>query len=273
MPASTPLLRSSDRLGAVAAVVGDGRGLRADLGERGVRRGLSLVDLGLHRGVRLAPARQYPAVMSRSSASGRAALTTRALRFASVLHALEGRVVAPPRSTIWITPRIKRGERRHRDDRDEPPAYCASCSATAVTRCVPAGWRRRPGTGGRPPTRAGVTGTGRPLCSGRRGRQRLPRWARPDLGRRPAVRRSARPPSPFDGDPEGGGAPFPLVIDRLRTALAPRSFKRHLDLHRAANDGAAHHRHVPLPFPQQRSLLHGPTGRPRPLFQLASQNG
>jgi hypothetical protein len=56
------------------------------------------------------------------------------------------------------------------------------------------------------------------------------------------------PPPPFSGSPEAGvcGPPFPLVIDRLRTALAPRSLKRHLDLHRAANGGAAHHRHLPL---------------------------
>src|SRR5215470_17148327 len=32
------------------------------------------------------------------------------------------------------------------------------------------------------------------------------------------------PPPPFSGNPEAGacGPPFPLVIDRLRTALAPR---------------------------------------------------
>lgn len=61
---------------------------------------------------------------------------------------------------------------------------------------------------------------------------------------------TASGPPPLSGRPDAGvsGPPFPLLIDRLRTAHTPRSFKgRHLDLHPVANGQAARHRHSPLP--------------------------
>jgi len=74
-----------------------------------------------------------------------------------------------------------------------------------------------------------------------------------------AIGPPSEPPPPFSGRPEAGvsGPPFPLVIDRLRTALTPRSFRGYLDLHRATNGRAAHHRHLTSPFTlQQRSPSH-----------------
>src|SRR5580658_2386129 len=72
--------------------------------------------------------------------------------------------------------------------------------------------------------RAGVTGTGRLTCEGSPAEPApWPLWPRPTARGPPG----GGPPLPLNGRPEAGvsGPPFPLVIERLRTALTPRSFK------------------------------------------------
>src|SRR5215469_14193697 len=105
--------------------------------------------------------------------------------------------------------------------------------------------------------RDGAARTGRPGSPAPPGPPKAPAPGPPCPGPTASGPPFGGPPPPFSGSPEAGacGPPFPLVIDRLRTALAPRSFTSHLelcrtshlDLCRAANGGAAHHRHLPLP--------------------------
>ena len=132
-----------------------------------------------------------------------------------VLDALERRVVVH-RADDLDHAEDQGGDGRHGDDRDKPPAHAPV--ADREQRALARG-RARTGTGRRP-AGAGTAGTGR--FAWPEGLPKAPSaWA--NAGSLTNGQRSAlgRAPASVSGRPEAGvgGPPFPLVIERLRTAL------------------------------------------------------